>query len=579
MKELIDFYDNNKKIFEWSLYLIRNNEYTHKEITKKNGNKRKLSIPPTPVKVTQRKLSNLLHKIYNPPKPIHGFVKKNNGVSKNIFTNALMHTNKNVVINVDIADFFDTINFGRVRGLLLAKPFNLDKKLATKFAQLTTYNNKLPQGAPTSPIISNLICKRMDHQLIKFAKKHYLQYTRYADDITFSSNKKLNYDKIIEEIEKIINSNGFNINKTKTRIQFSNHSQIVTGLKVNKKVNVSRRYIRQIRSMLHNWQRNGIEEASRIHFETYCKQPDKFKTEKEESFKNSLLGKINFLSQIRGKNDAIYLRFLYTYYLINNNFFLDKKLDFFEKFDLYNITQERAYILFNQIYDSILIFTEGITDIIYIKEALKYFHNKNKYTNLKLRFAYFGGFADIIKIHKALYDETIKKTKKLQDIEIANIRQCLLPYIKNNTKFCFVLDADDPGIIHYFKKNKTYNHFLMDIENQGYIEKLVDNKKIKEIIKKYGYKIDINREQLSKDTKKKLTEYSQKSNYHKYKGITAVSNYIVYGQKILEKTFIAKQIVKTDNVDYSKFENLFEFLEKIYFNYVHPKKLCCNSIY
>ena len=582
MQELVDFYSNNKKIFEWSLHLIRKKKYKHKEITKKSGNKRKLSIPPSPAKITQKKLSNILHQIYTPPKPIHGFVKKNNNITKNIYSNAQMHINKYVVINIDIADFFDTINFGRVRGLLIANPFSLNETLATKFAQLITYDNKLPQGAPTSPIISNLICKRMDHQLIKFAKRNYLQYTRYADDMTFSTNYKFDrnkIDEIIKKIEKIIKENGFNINQNKTRIQFFNHTQIVTGLKVNKKVNVSRKYIRQIRSMLHNWQKNGIEEASRIHFEVHCKQPDKFKTGKEESFKNSLLGKINFLSQIRGKDDAIYLRFLYTYYLINSNFFLDKKLDFFEKFDLYNITQERANILFNQIYDSILIFTEGITDIIYIKEALKYFHNKNKFINLKLRFAYFGGFADIIKLHRALYDKTIKKTKKLQDIEVANIRQCLLPYIKNNTKFCFVLDADDPGIINHFKNYKTYNHFLLDIENQGYIEKLVDNNKIKEIIKKYGYKIDVDRAKLADNTKKKLREYLKKSKYQKYKGITAVSNYIAYGQKILEKTFIAKQIAKTENVDYSQFKNLFVFLEKIHFDYIHPKKLCCHSVF
>ena len=120
---------------------------------------------------------------------------------------------------------------------------------------------------------------------------------------------------------------------------------------------------------------------------------------------------------------------------------------------------------------------------------------------------------------------------------------------------------------------------MIDIENQGYIEKLVEFEKIKTIIKKYGYKIDINRTGLKKDTKKKLEKYLQKSKYQKYKNISAVSNYIAYGQKILEKTFLAKQISKIDNVDYSKFENLFKFLEKLQFNYIHPKKLCCNSIY
>ena len=273
------------------------------------------------------------------------------------------------------------------------------------------------------------------------------------------------------------------------------------------------------------------------------------------------------------------MKYLYSYYLVDSNFFLNKKLDFFEKFELYNITQERANILFNHIYDSILIFTEGVTDVIYIKEALKFFQNKGQFLNLKLRFAYFGGYADLIKIHRALYDDSIKKTGKLQDIDIANIRNCLLPYTRTDSKFCFVLDADDPGIINHFKKFKTYNHFLIDIENQGYIEKLVEFEKIKTIIKEYGYKIDINRTGLTKKTKKKLGEYLQKTKYQKYKNISSISNYIAYGQKILEKTFLAKQISKTENVDYSKFENLFKYLENLQFNYIHPKKLCCHSMY
>ncbi|WP_353662529.1 reverse transcriptase domain-containing protein [Hydrogenimonas sp. SS33] len=579
MNELEIFYNENKKLFEWSLHLIRHDKYQHKQITKKSGDKRNLNIPPIQVKITQKKLCSLLNSIYIPSKSVHGFIKSNNNDHRTIYSNAKVHIKKRVVINIDISNFFDSINFGRVRGMFLKSPFNLNKKLATKFAQLTTYNNSLPQGAPTSPVISNIICRKMDHELIRFARQNKLIYTRYADDLTFSTNKEIDETTIINSLEDIIISNGFAINSNKTRVQYSNQSQIVTGLKVNRKVNVSRKYIRTIRSMLYSWLNKGLENAAEEHFTLHCKQPEKYKKSKEESFKNSLLGKINFLSQIRGKDDAIYLKYLYTYYLIDSNFILNKKLDFFEKFELYNITQERANILFNHIYDSILIFTEGITDIIYIKEALKFFQNKSQFLNLKLRFAYFGGYADLIKIHRALYDDSIKKTGKLQDIDIANIRHCLLPYVRNDSKFCFVLDADDPGIINYFKKLKTYNHFLIDIENQGYIEKLVEFEKIKTIIKKYGYKIDINRTGLKKDTKKKLEEYLQKSKYQKYKNISAVSNYIAYGQKILEKTFLAKQISKTNNVDYSKFENLFKFLEKLQFNYIHPKKLCCNSIY
>jgi RNA-directed DNA polymerase len=219
MERLEIFYDDYKKIFEWALYLNRQKKYRLKTISKKGGGKRKLRIPPSATDTVQKKLNKILQQLYTPPKPIHGFVKAEESFIKNIVTNAQQHIKKNIVINVDIIDFFDNINFGRVRGLFLAKPFNLNPKLATKIAQLTTYDNKLPQGASTSPIISNIICKKMDHELIKFAKKHSLTFTRYADDITFSSNKtNLKIEQILEQLEIIINNNGFDINPDKTRV-------------------------------------------------------------------------------------------------------------------------------------------------------------------------------------------------------------------------------------------------------------------------------------------------------------------------------------------------------------------------
>ena len=98
----------------------------------------------------------------------------------------------------------------------------MDKNIATRLAQLTTYDNQLPQGAPTSPLISNIICSKMDHQLIKLAKTKGYTFTRYADDLTFSTNKKiypLDIENLILDIKKIISENGFNVNEQKTRIQ------------------------------------------------------------------------------------------------------------------------------------------------------------------------------------------------------------------------------------------------------------------------------------------------------------------------------------------------------------------------
>ena len=569
MNKLESFYYLHKKSFEYALWHIRIKQYTKKNISKKNGGERTLYIPPHFAKIIQSKLNTVLESIYKAPNPVHGFIKKDNNSIKNIITNASKHINKQIIINVDIENFFDTINFGRVRGLFLSNPFNCEKFIATKLAQLTTYDNKLPQGAPTSPIISNLICQKLDHQLIKLAKKYSLTYTRYADDITFSSYKKeINIKTILEAIERIINKNGFNINPLKTRIQTKNHSQIVTGLKVNKKVNLKRQFVRQIRSMLYSLYKNGLSEASKIHFEKYNLQSAKYQDNQEESFKNILLGKINFLGQVKGVENLLYKKYEHTFYLLKHNFILEEKIDKFEELDIKNLKKQKVEVIFNQIYDSILIFTEGETDIVYIKYALKYFQEQNKYKNLKLRFCNLRGWVNVKKMHEVFYNET-------KDLSVINMRKCIFPYLSKDLKFVFILDADDKGIRNYFNNQKIKNYFLLNEENQGFIERLFDKKLIIEYIEKNGYKIDPNRakHKTAEKLKKHLTNNIGKEDFF------SVDNFIAFKEKLIKKTELANYIKNKKDVKYDLFKSLFEFLT----NYKHKNnyisELCCSSIY
>ncbi len=207
VNKLDEFYTNHYKAFEFALWHIRTKGYKKKVITKKNGNFRELNIPPLFTKNMQKKIKNVINEYYIPTSAVHGFITSEDGDVKNIVSNASVHVRKKIVISLDIEKFFDSINFGRVRGLFLSKPFSLDKNIATRVAQLTTFNNQLPQGAPTSPLISNIICNKMDHQLIKLAKINGYTYTRYADDITFSTNKKLyplDIENLITQIQNII---------------------------------------------------------------------------------------------------------------------------------------------------------------------------------------------------------------------------------------------------------------------------------------------------------------------------------------------------------------------------------------
>ncbi|MGM0609357.1 MAG: reverse transcriptase domain-containing protein [Candidatus Muiribacteriota bacterium] len=569
INKLENFYILHKKSFEYALWHIRKTKYTTKKITKKSGKDRELNIPPLFTKMMQKKILDILSELYQAPKPVHGFIKSENDCTKNIISNAKQHVRKKIVINVDIENFFDTINFGRVRGMFLSKPFEVDEKIATRLAQLISHDNKLPQGAPTSPIVSNIICKRLDHQLIKIAKQYKLTYTRYADDITFSTNKiDIDIEKVITNIEQIINSNGFSINNDKTRVQRANHTQIVTGLKVNKKVNIRKKYKQQIRSMLYSWHKHGLEEATKLHFEKYNKQPLKYLENLEISFKNILIGKINFYGQVKGEDNFNYIRFRHCYYLLKNDFILKEKLNEFEELDITNLKRKEVLSKFIQIYDTITIFTEGETDIIYLKNALKFFHNKKKFQSLKLKFCNARGWVNVKNLHQVFYATT-------KELNILNMRKCILPHIQNNFSFCFILDADDKGIVNYFQNQKHPNYFLIDSKNNGYIEKLFDKSIIVKIINDKGYVI---KPDMADDkTKKKLENHLSKNKEED--DIFSIDNYIVFKEKLIKKTDLAKYISKNENIDYSNFESVFEFLQDMEHSKKYTVKQCCDSIY
>jgi RNA-directed DNA polymerase len=174
----IDYYRLN-----YHLHIAKRHRdvYTTFYVSKKSGGRRQISAPITALKIIQQKLNQVLQQVYQPKPAVHGFT-----LDKSIVTNAKEHSRRKYVLNVDIKDFFPSINFGRVRGLFMAWPYNLNDSVATVLAQICCYNNELPQGAPTSPIISNMICAKMDSQLQGLAKKHQCFFTRYADDITFS---------------------------------------------------------------------------------------------------------------------------------------------------------------------------------------------------------------------------------------------------------------------------------------------------------------------------------------------------------------------------------------------------------
>ena len=254
----------------YNLYKKSNAEkYTKFDIPKRYGGKRTICAPIADLKHIQGLLAALLMDCLNElnakynRQAAHGFV-----TDRSILTNAHQHRRRSHVLNLDLQDFFGSINFGRVRGFFIAdRDFALQPAVATVLAQIACFENTLPQGSPASPVISNLIGNVLDTHLIKLARKNDCVYTRYADDLTFSTNLPSFPEKLAlleggvwttgTALLKVIKQSGFAVNESKVRMQFEDSQQNVTGLVVNYKANTTASYRSSLRAMAKNLFKTG----------------------------------------------------------------------------------------------------------------------------------------------------------------------------------------------------------------------------------------------------------------------------------------------------------------------------------
>jgi RNA-directed DNA polymerase len=377
-RDIADMLDVKYEWLNYHLYISRpDKRYTVFSISKKTSGVRIISAPATGLKIIQQKLNQVLQAVYQPKPSTHGF-----NLNRSVVTNAEQHINKRYVLNVDLQDFFPSINFGRVRGLFLNEPYSLPDEVATVLAQICCHENQLPQGAPTSPITSNMICAKLDSQLQRLAKQNRCTYTRYADDLTFSTTLRIfpsplaktisgvtEQIEIGDELHQVIKANGFEINRQKLRLQTKNVRQEVTGLTVNEFVNVQRKYVRQIRAMLHAWEKYGEEAAFHEFVMVYDR---KHRLEPLAKFGNVVKGKIDFLGMVKGKNDPNYIRFRNRLRLLAPELIKD---------------DNKAPMAIPELPHVIpLVITEGKTDWKHIKAALTELKSASLLPNLFLNF-------------------------------------------------------------------------------------------------------------------------------------------------------------------------------------------------
>ncbi len=288
------------------------NRYSQFTIKKKSGKERIINAPHKRLKEIQKSISAILQYAYPISNHAYGFV-----LERNVVQNAALHVGKQYVYNIDLKDFFHSFDLKQVKLALLNPDFNVisSEKIAYTIASLCTHTiqtesgelkNVLPQGAPTSPVLTNIICNRLDRKLAGLAKRFNAIYSRYADDITFSCDINIfNFVSFQNELNRIIKTeNKLEIQTEKSRIQHRSFRQEVTGIIVNEKININQRYIKGIRMYLTLVERYGIEKATELYRKDY--QLDKGYQPKEKfNLKYILGGKINYLSMIRGKEDAL----------------------------------------------------------------------------------------------------------------------------------------------------------------------------------------------------------------------------------------------------------------------------------
>lgn len=298
-------------------------------IRKKSGGLREIKAPCRQLDVILTCVNELLKSIYSPSDAAMGFTS-----GKSVLDNAQIHVGHNYVFNIDLKDFFPSIPQARVWKRLQLSPFNFPTEIANVLAGLCcTFDeevgrNVLPQGSPASPLLTNAICDTLDRRMKGVAKRFGLHYSRYADDMTFSSMHNVYPEdgEFRKEISRIIKEQGFIMNDKKTRLQKAGARQEVTGLTVNAIANVSRKYISDLRWILNVWEKEGYAKAYALFYSKYKHEKGYIK-KGEPVMENVIGGKLNYLRMVRGANNAAYQKLQSRYDALQELVFVDNETD------------------------------------------------------------------------------------------------------------------------------------------------------------------------------------------------------------------------------------------------------------
>ncbi|PIG98760.1 reverse transcriptase domain-containing protein [Deinococcus sp. UR1] len=412
-----------KTLMFYAFALPDTKKYYHFEIKKRNGDSRRIDAPIITIKNIQSSLSLLLQNEYekSAPKSVYGF-RPGRGIIKN----ASAHLNKRVTIKVDLKDYFNSITGGMIVETLTSRPFGMDKQVARVIAGLCTIGGRLPQGAPTSPVLANIITRTLDIKLISFAHKTRGTYTRYADDLTFSYSHEntarqcaiYSEDGIVlnAEIIKHIESKGFTVNSNKLRYKKSTSRQMVTGIITNNKIpGLPREYIRETKLLIHILLKYGEKEAAEAYRRKYAQ--NRYGHRNNLDISAIVRGRLEYIKSVKGVKSSAYCKLALRYKAFNPQY----------KFE------EEEQAVFNP--EEIIILCEGKTDYKHLSAALAHFQRNGQFNSLKL---------DLTDKERGGYDGLQKQIDALLKVKL---RQ----------KHIAIFDADVPSISKkYYDPNDLY---------------------------------------------------------------------------------------------------------------------------
>ena len=283
--------------------LAQNKRYKTFSIKKPNGKMRLIEDPFPELKEVQGKIAFYLQTYYYFNKPVssYGFIlsPQGNKSPRNIYSNAMRHIGNAYLLNIDLKDFFHQISKEEVMAIFEYVPFQFNKLMCSWLGEIATYKERLPMGSPLSPVLTNIACMSLDEELENYCQSHYITYTRYVDDLSFSTTTQP-LEKHYKSLENILHSHRFAINQQKITYYQKEQLKEITGLILKKVPEVKPEFLTEIKKDFET-----IKFLLEYNFDN--------KNVSIEKLKEQIEGKLRFVGQIHRKEDGIHKTLMKEY--------------------------------------------------------------------------------------------------------------------------------------------------------------------------------------------------------------------------------------------------------------------------